>query len=144
MQLYYSLAAGLPIKAYINVGGGTISVGRKIGKRMFASGLNKKAPPGAHSVDAVMARFIVNGVPVIHMSGIKNLAHEFGFEVQPKRIPDVGVGDVFAAEAYNQWLIVSVLALILLSLYLLTRSDLIIRLATKKRDGASQYPEPMV
>ena len=38
MELYQDAAEGQPIKAYINVGGGMVSVGKNIGKLMFQSG----------------------------------------------------------------------------------------------------------
>ena len=38
MDLYTRSAEGKPIKAYINVGGGTVSVGKNIGKLMFRPG----------------------------------------------------------------------------------------------------------
>ncbi|QQR92068.1 MAG: poly-gamma-glutamate system protein [Myxococcales bacterium] len=92
MQIYYTMASGRPIKAYINVGGGSISVGKKIGKQMFASGMNKKAPPGVSAVDGVMSRFIESGVPVIHMYGIKKSQKSSAWQLSPLLCPRSGRG----------------------------------------------------
>ncbi|MBW2225228.1 MAG: poly-gamma-glutamate system protein, partial [Deltaproteobacteria bacterium] len=47
MRVYYERAGDRTIKAYINVGGGTVSVGTKVGKRKFSPGVNARPPKGA-------------------------------------------------------------------------------------------------
>src|SRR5690606_37474227 len=46
MDLYRDAANGRHIAAYINVGGGAVSVGGTASKREFKAGLNLKRPPG--------------------------------------------------------------------------------------------------
>ncbi|HSW59978.1 MAG TPA: poly-gamma-glutamate system protein, partial [bacterium] len=41
MSIYNQKSGDAPIKAFVNVGGGTISVGTRIGKQLFSPGLNK-------------------------------------------------------------------------------------------------------
>ncbi|MFH1490967.1 MAG: poly-gamma-glutamate system protein, partial [Pseudomonadota bacterium] len=63
MAIYEKFSEGRRIAAYMNVGGGTVSVGSAAAKKMFQPGLNMKAPPGALSIDGVMTRFAKRGVP---------------------------------------------------------------------------------
>lgn len=116
MMLYDKHAAGREIKAYINVGGGTVSVGRSLGKHMYHSGLNLEPPPGATDIDSVMSRFAKRGASVIHLSGIRDLAKEFGFPQSPTTTPQVGQGDVFGRPQYNRWVAATMLILILVVL----------------------------
>lgn len=116
MAFYRSQADGAPIAAYINVGGGTSSVGTKKGKLTFEPGVNLHKPLGALPVDSVMGRFINQGAPVIHFSQIDDLAMRYGLPVQPMQMPHVGDGDVYAPQTYNRWLAGGVLVVIVLSL----------------------------
>lgn len=124
MAIYYEHAGSRPIKAYINVGGGTISVGTAVGKRLFRPGLNLQPPRGISSVDAIMARFITSGVPVIHFVQMIDIAAEYGLPVAPTKMPIVGEGQIFVKRQHSRWLAGGVLAAILLSLYGFVRSDL--------------------
>jgi poly-gamma-glutamate system protein len=143
--IYRELAGDLPIKAYINVGGGTTSVGTKVGKRAFKPGVNRALPTGVEPLDSIMSRFISDGVPVIHMTKMVQQARRYGLPVQPLTMPAIGEGQVFYRDQYNLWLAGGLLALILASLYTFVRSDLGFRILTRpKRDKTSGHPEPMV
>lgn len=104
MAIYEEKAAGRPFKAYINVGGGTTSVGTKIGKRLFTPGINRSAPLGASEIDSVMTRFVLRGVPVVHFVKIAGLADRYGFPLVMTEIPQVGQGRIFSRRGYNEWL----------------------------------------
>jgi poly-gamma-glutamate system protein len=146
MAKYKDAAEGMPIKAYINIGGGTISVGKNIGKRTFHPGLNKKAPPDIRRVDGVMPRFSKAGVPVIHLVHINSLANKYTLPLEPPSMPSLGEGGVFKAVDYSKPLVAGVLAFILLCLYGFIRTDVGFRIlrtspTTRHRD---LHPEPMV
>jgi len=145
MTIYREGAGAFPIKAYINVGGGTTSVGTKAGKRSYKPGVNRSMPPGADPHDSVMSRFIQEGVPVIHMTKIAQQAQKYGLPVQPRAVPPVGSGEVFYRDQYNLWLAGGLLAVILASLYAFVRSDLGFRImARAKTEKSPGHPEPMV
>ncbi len=144
MALYRQHAAGAPIRAYINVGGGTVSVGSRVGKKMFRPGLTLRPPPGAAMVDSVMTRFINDGVPVIHMVQIEELAARYGLETTPKTMPVVGEGKTFYRISYNRWLAVAVLGGIVASLYGFVRTGWGFRLMQTAKKSADGPPEPMV
>ncbi|MCZ6807939.1 MAG: poly-gamma-glutamate system protein [Deltaproteobacteria bacterium] len=123
MRVYYEHAGDRPIRAYINVGGGTVSVGTKVGKRKFLPGVNRRAPKGIDDMPpSVLGAFLESGVPAIHATRIIDLAEEYGLEIAPRRIPQVGQGDVFQKRQPNRWLAGIVLVLILLALFAIARA----------------------
>lgn len=145
MQLYYEATAGGPIKAYINVGGGQASLGSVAGRRTFRAGLNRTANVAEEGVESVMARFIEEGVPVIHLGNVAELADRYGFPHSPEEIPGVGQGSIFVTQKYNENLALGVLAGIILALVLFMRSDIGARLFKgSPRASTSSRPEQMV
>jgi poly-gamma-glutamate system protein len=145
MQIYQKHAGRSPIKAYINIGGGTVSVGRSVGKRLFRPGLNQRPPSRLQRVDGVMPRFIRQGIPVIHLEQITDVAERYGLPIAPTTMPEVGEASVFVGSDYNRWLTAAILVLILASLYGFIRSDIgfrLLRVTTRRRDR--DYLEPMI
>ena len=145
MAIYKDRARGKPIKAYINVGGGTISVGRSLGKRLFNPGLNMRAPVVNEELDGIMPRFAAEGVPVVHMIHIATLANRFGLEFMPAAMPTVGQANVFEGMDYNRPLAAVFLVVEVALLYTFIRSDIgfrLLRSSGQPKNGAA--PEPMV
>lgn len=145
MRVYEQRAEGKPITAYINVGGGTISVGKKVGKRLFEPGLNLRLPHRLGGVDGVMVRFAKQGVPVVHLTQIEEIAERYALTSDAVHIPAPGQGGVFEGEEYNRWLAGGVLLAVLGSLYAFVHSDVGFRVlnVAPKRELAGQ-PEQMV
>lgn len=138
------------IKAYINVGGGAVSSGKAIGKKLFDEGLNLRPPVRMpEEVDGVMPRLSKQGVPVIHLVNVVTLAERFGLPVVPqpefREVVEPGQGAVFKGMDYNKPLVVGVLVVIVASLFGFIRSDVGFRLLqgghSRKQQG---HPEPMV
>lgn len=128
MAMYEKRAGGKPIKAYINVGAGTVSVGRTLGKQMFNPGLNMTPPDRIRQTDGIMPRFILQGVPVIHFAQIADIAAQNGMPVPPLVTPEPGEANVFEAVDYSKILAAGVLGLLTLMLYGFVRSDIGLRL----------------
>ncbi len=145
MEIYEQRAEGKPIAAYINVGGGTISVGKRVGKRLFEPGLNLNLPRRLGGVDGVMVRFAKEGIPVIHLTQIAELADRYALTTDASHIPAPGQGGVFVGEEYNRWLAGGVLLSVLGCLYAFIHSDVGFRIlnASPKRETAGQ-PRQMV
>jgi poly-gamma-glutamate system protein len=74
MAIYRDHSGDKPIRAYINVGGGTSSVGTRRSKFAFQPGINRRTPPRAALIDSVMARFLDEGIPVIHFLQVNRMA----------------------------------------------------------------------
>ncbi len=123
VRVYYEAAGDREIKAYINVGGGTVSVGTKVGKHKFEPGVNTRPPRGMENLPpSVIGAFLKTGVPGIHITQIVDLAEEYGLEIAPRTTPEVGTGDIFQKRQPNRWLAGIVTALILLSLFVIARA----------------------
>jgi hypothetical protein len=71
---------------------------------------------------SVLGAFLEVGVPGIHVTRIIDLAEEYGLEIAPRVVPEVGTGDVFQKRQPNRWLAGIVLTLILLSLFVTARA----------------------
>jgi poly-gamma-glutamate system protein len=146
MRIYDAEAASRPIKAYINVGGGTASVGTHVGKKQFAPGLNLEAPSGEGMMDSVMLRFARRRVAVIHLSGIEALAKTWGFPEEPAALPSPGEGRVYVKEEYNRWIAGVCLAVLLAAMLGFLRLDFATRLLRNpiRRTGRANQPQQMV
>jgi len=141
MQVYGELAQGKPIRAYLNIGGGSASVGTYIGKKQLKPGVNFTPVRGANAVDSVMQRFLQRGVAVIHVTQIVSLARRYGLPVDPKVTPKPGEGSVYVKTTYNRWLALAGVVIILLAMVAFTRLDLGLRLLGASR-RAEERPEP--
>ncbi len=145
MKVYEQKAGREEIKAYINVGGGTISVGRSLGKRSYRPGVNLSASRGALQIDSIMTRFMRKGIPVVHVVEMDRLAMQFGLPLAPQQMPSVGEGGVYNQTQYNKWWAGLVLLAIIGSLRAFVLTDFGHRFVKgrgpRKADG---QPEPMV
>ncbi|MEB2312721.1 MAG: poly-gamma-glutamate system protein [Sorangiineae bacterium] len=145
LSIYERLAGDRPIKAYVNVGGGTASVGTHVGKKEFEPGLNLAPPRKDTLMDSVMLRFAERDVPVIHLTNITKLAENNGLPLDPKGIPPVGEGTIYVRAEYNRWLAGAGLAVVFAAMLAFIRLDVGSRLLAttrKKRDGTQ--PQQMI
>lgn len=124
MARYREVLADEQPVLFINVGGGTISVGTTVGKKLFRPGLNRRPPAKALEIDSVMSRFANEGAAVIHLIQIVKLAKRYGLPVAPKETPAIGDGKIFFREEYNLWLAAGVLLVIIAMLVAFMRMDL--------------------
>jgi poly-gamma-glutamate system protein len=143
MRIYREAAGDARIRAFVNVGGGTSTVGTAVGKEMFRPGMNR-SPPRGQVPDSVMARFVSEGVPVIHLSRIEQLALQYGLTIRPTIMPAVGEGVVFVQETHSRLLAGAALLIIVLLLVGLLRFNLGHKLLAARARGADGSPEPMV
>ncbi len=144
MALYDELAGQRTIKAYINVGGGSASVGTHVGKKQFKPGLNKNPPRGAKIADSVMLRFAKRGVPIVHLSRIKLLAERFGLPLEPRKPVPTGQGTFFVRAEYNRWLAVFGLLAIVAAMLAFLRWDVGTKILRGRPKQPAKTPEHMV
>jgi len=132
-------------KVYLNVGGGRAAVGIRPFKRLLKPGLLFSDLPMGERADSVIRRFLKEGVPVIHLGDIKELAHQYRLPVSPTTMPKIGEGSVYYQKSYNLWLAGATLLAIILGFYGFARSDWGFRMLQaapyKKETGP---PEPMI
>jgi poly-gamma-glutamate system protein len=127
MKLYEEHAGGRPIKAYINIGGGTVSVGRSVGKKLYEPGLNLTATPEATEIDSVMTRFAKQQTPLIHLVEVMLLAKAYHLPAAPVETPQAGQGWLFYDTWLHRWLAGGFLILIGLGLAKATRRPAIVK-----------------
>lgn len=145
MEIYQKVAGERKIRAYINIGGGTVSVGSTLGKKDFHPGLNMRKELGKEYVDSVMSRFIDQGAPIIHLTKIQSLAEKYNLPQQPLSVPAPGEGLMLYREEYNTWLATAVLIIVVACLYAFVRSDVGYRLfQTRSRAKGDMQHGPMV
>ncbi|WP_244280531.1 poly-gamma-glutamate system protein [Leptospira saintgironsiae] len=123
LGLYSAILPLSEYKAYINVGGGTVSVGTKKNAGEFSPGLNLKHPVAHDGRDSVMRRFANLRIPIIHLVRIEELATQNGFTIQPKKLPEIGEGRIFVRSEYDLRLAAAVLVGILVLLYVFFKRD---------------------
>ncbi len=119
--IYSRFAEGQPIRAYINIGGGSASTGPASIDQYFESGVIRSAQPKAFAVESVMGHFLKEDVPVLNISGIATLARRYGLPVAPKMEQAIGSGGVYNTVSYRRWLAAFWVVLILLLTYFTTR-----------------------
>ncbi|TWU26152.1 hypothetical protein Pla52o_00040 [Novipirellula galeiformis] len=145
MNIYRKQAGSQAYKAYINVGGGAVSVGKTIGKRAYKPGLNRSASRATLQIDSIMTRFMRSDVPVIHLVEMDQIATLYGMPLKPQQQPAVGEGGVFKQPRRSRLLILAVLLAILGSLRIFVLTDFGHRFmkgrGSRKITG---HPEPMV
>jgi poly-gamma-glutamate system protein len=145
MALYWNAAGESGISAYVNVGGSTISVGTREVKKLFSPGLNKKPPPIPPDVDSVMTRFADDGIPVIHMVYIKTLLKKYGLRESPAAMPGIGEGAIYRELAYNVFLVVVSLCVLLIIMVAFLKLDIGYRIfGTSRLSQPPKHPEPMI
>jgi hypothetical protein len=109
--------------------------------REHAAGRPRATPPPAALIDSVMARFLDEGVPVIHFLQINRMAQRYGLPVSPQVRPVVGSGQVFLQRRYNPWLAVGALSAVVGSLFLFIRSGRgRMALQSARREGGPLEP----
>jgi len=123
MDIYYFYAGNNDIKAYVNVGGGIMSVGGyRNSLKIFKPGLNIVSKPEVN-FDSIMVRFAKQDVPVIHIRHIRELCKTSNMPCELNEIPAPGQGVIFGSYEYNQLLVIFVLILICVLLLVLVKTE---------------------
>ncbi len=123
MEIYEKYAGNNDIKAYVNVGGGIMSVGGfRNSKKIFKPGLNILSEP-AVNFDSVMVRFAKKSVPVIHIRHIRELCQTSNMPCELNKIPVPGEGVIFGSYKDNQLLVIFVLIFICVLLLVFVKTE---------------------
>ena len=145
MSIYESLAGYSQIKAYVNVGGGTVAVGSFIGKRRFKPGLNTRPSRRALRIDSVMSRFAREDIPVINMNYMKKLARKYNLPTGDTKRNKIGKGDIFYRRDYNKALVVGVLLFLTVITYVFLKMGIGHRIfPLNSRNRKQNNPEHMI
>lgn len=125
-------AAGRPIEAFINIGGGLASVGAGTDRPVFDPGLTVGPASGDIEGEGLMFSMRERGVPVINLQDVVRLARAERLPVSPDSPPPIGEG-----RPYHDWLRVRVAAVIgAVTLVLATAA---LRLVTLIPNGGERF-----
>ena len=101
MALYDEAAAGKPVKAFINVGGGVASIGPGVNRKILPAGLSIDLSPDRLTARSVVAEMAGRKIPIIHLLDIQRIARAYGLSTYPVPQPAVGTEPVFYEERYR-------------------------------------------
>lgn len=138
IALYSKFAGRSPVRAYINIGGGSASTGPPSIDHYFEPGLITSATPRAFAVDSVTGHFLKQGVPVLNFSGIATIARRYGLPLTPTAAQPIGSGGVYNTMGYRRWLAVFWIGLILALIYIVTRISGVVSAFSSKHDDPRQ------
>ncbi len=112
MKLYRESSDGEPFAAYVNIGGGSASVGGTKGNLSLGSGVlfppsrqqrwwdRVSSQPDQEPIDCVANRFLAADVPVVNLIDIVSLARRFNLPVGPVWTSDASALDSKVCGAY--------------------------------------------
>ena len=101
MDIYDSLSAGQPLKAYINVGGGVASMGSSQNARLIPPGVTVDLGLRPFPQKGVTLLMAARGVPIIHLLEVDRIAERFDLPIAPEPLPEIGEGKIFATSVYS-------------------------------------------
>lgn len=101
MEIYDGAAEESRIKAFVNLGGGSASIGNQMSADLIRPGVNRSLPKYNWTQQGVLHLYARRGVPVIHVLNIEAIARTYALPLVPERIPPVGQGRIFYREGYD-------------------------------------------
>ena len=126
VAFYDSLAAmrQRPIRLYINVGGGVVSLGGSQNGRLIPPGYTRRLAARSYPNHGVVNAMAERGLPLIHLLQVEKLARDFGITDLSGETVKPGKGLVFIKYKYNMWLVVGAAAVVFASNLLVLRMDI--------------------
>lgn len=128
MSLFNASAAGQDIAAYINVGGGSSSIGGSRGNEILGEGvlwptdITRARDPRNESIDDCVAlRFAKENIPTINVVQAVSLAKRYRLDIAPTIAVEVGRSNVFDGGPPRRWLAALLLAGLFLFIGLLMK-----------------------
>lgn len=101
IEAYDRQAAGRPIKAYINIGGGIASLGSSLNTDLIPQGLSIVLPMKNYPMRGTLIRLAERGIPIIHLDKPEEFERTYGLPANPVPLPVPGTGEIFQREQYN-------------------------------------------
>lgn len=140
MKIYHQKARGKRYAAYINVGGGLGSLGASINGELVPAGLSQRLAFQNFPVKGTMIRFGEQGVPIIHLLRIEEIAQRYELPTAPVPLPEIGMGKVYFEERHDVF--IAALSMILLTgaLFMAVRLDLFHRLFLRRQEEVEAKP----
>jgi len=122
IAIYDREAGERGVRAYVNLGGSSASIGTRIGGTLIEPGVNKKLKPYNWTQRGVLHHYAGRGVPVIHIQQVETIARDNGLPIAPETIPSIGEGRIFHREVYDLRIVVPAFLTFLLLCFGVLRS----------------------
>jgi len=106
------------IKCFVNVGGNLVSLGGEGDWNNVGSGIIK---PGASRVipaSGLIGKFLSQGIPVINIINIKELAVEYDLPIDPYPIPEIGKDKIYYTYRYPSGMIIFIIVMTVIAVYI--------------------------
>ncbi len=116
VELFDVAAQGEEYKLYVNIGEGLASLGHERNVELIGDGLFEHLPRVNYPRRGVIHDFNAQGIPVINLVNVTEIATTHGMPLAPNPLPDPGSGQLFQAERYNLWITAAALLIVLLTL----------------------------
>lgn len=115
-QFYQRAAGGNPIACFVNIGGSSAGYGITTASLRFPNGLvlNSSVAFPESPVRGLIFDYAEQGIPVIHLLNIRELATSHGLPIDPAPLPEIGSGGVYYHTAYRRGSILGVLFVLFL------------------------------
>jgi poly-gamma-glutamate system protein len=126
MNIYKSYAKG-PVKAYINVGGGHVSLGiSSENERFMPTGIITEKDSATVTYGGVIAEMLSDGIPVINFLRLRELMLEYELPPFPVPLPKPGKGSIDFHEEYNLMVVIAAIFLLFVAIITIVELDLFI------------------
>ncbi len=106
IALVDSAASPRRVRAYVNIGGSSASIGNQLNGALIRPGINRQLRSYNWTQRGVLHHYARRGVPVVHVLGVEEIALAHGFPIAPEATPAVGEGRMFHEEVYDLRIVV--------------------------------------
>ncbi|MDD2481592.1 MAG: poly-gamma-glutamate system protein [Lutispora sp.] len=117
----YKEAGKKRIKCFINVGGNIVSLGNDGDWHNIGSGIIRAKANSTTAKSGIIGRFLSEGIPVINMISVKQLALEYGLPIDPYPMPQPGEGRIYYKYNYSIIILLLVFITAIIAIYLYGR-----------------------
>jgi poly-gamma-glutamate system protein len=111
-EIYRQEAGGQKYRLFVNVGGGVAVLGSEESGALIPPGLNPEYIVRNYPARGLIHEYWEQGLPIIHLLNVDNIAQKYGLPKAPVPQPPVGSGLVFTVNRYNM-VVASISAVIL-------------------------------
>ena len=119
LAIYLGSNSGLPPDCFVNIGGASPNHGNTNASLKFPNGLVTNLPINTKDPErGLILEYLEQGVPVIHLLNIRDLALKWDIPIDPVPFPPIGSEGVYYETKKNTWLIWASVGAILATLAL--------------------------
>lgn len=113
MKIYKELAGDQPIRTFVNIGGASANYGITNNSITFPNGLVLGGVEIPDSPErGLIFDFLAEGIPIIHLLNIRDLALKNGIPIDPMPLPEIGSSEIYYQYDIQKWIILLTIILV--------------------------------